>query len=101
MRYLKWDKLRDTISDKEISYFSLYDLETLFKAHAKSLSRFISRKTQEGKLTSLKKTYYEPVIVDSDTVLLASKEKALVDYLYFVSRRRGIIMIEQIGKRSS
>lgn len=30
-------------------------------------------------------TGYEPVTLDGDTVLLATPEKALVDYLYFVS----------------
>ena|SRR3989344_998756 len=158
MQYLKWDKFRDTLLDKEILYFSLYDLETLFKAHSKSLSRFISRKAQEGKLTRLKKNLYclsekipgdftlanivyqpsyvslesalshysiipesvyaitsittkptrefgitgrsfyyqtikksaflgyEPTVIFNETVLLATKEKALADYLYFVSR---------------
>lgn len=158
MQYLKWDKFKQTILEKGISYFSLYDLESIFKAHAESLTRFTSRKVQEGKLIRLKKNLYclpekipsdfflaniiyqpsyislesalshysiipesvygitsvttkptreftitgrgfyyqtikkstfsgyEPKVIADDTVLIANKEKALADYLYFVSR---------------
>lgn len=57
-QYLKWDFFEETILEKRMLYFTLYDLERLFISHQSGLKKFLTRKVNEGKLIRLKKNLY-------------------------------------------
>jgi predicted transcriptional regulator of viral defense system len=42
-------------------------------------------------------TGYQPIVLESTTVLMASPEKALADYLYFVSLKKRDLAYERLG----
>lgn len=56
--YLKWDLFENTVLEKGMIYFNLYDLERLFISHKKNLKKFLTRKVKEGKLIRLKRNLY-------------------------------------------
>lgn len=57
-QYLKWDFFEETIRQKGLLYFNLYDLERLFNPYRSSLSKFLTRKVKEEKLIRLKRNLY-------------------------------------------
>jgi predicted transcriptional regulator of viral defense system len=56
--YLKWESFKNTILEKELIYFSLYDLERIFPRHRLGLKKFLSRHTAKKNLIRLKKNLY-------------------------------------------
>jgi len=56
--YLKCDFFKNTLEEKRLLYFSLFDLERVFLSHKTALGKFLNRKTAEKKLLRLKRNLY-------------------------------------------